>query len=139
LRYAVYESCLDVSFARTGGCIAVLTAPQRKNVTKVVKRDDLIEHAANTRTKLLSSAVKKPFHRLDRRLRQELLAMDGATVLSHDGVVLTAGAIVKVPGGSTAGGRRAAAVQLSRLGLGVKISADGPIVGFRKKKAVLSM
>jgi hypothetical protein len=37
------------------------------------------------------------------------------------------------------GGRRAAAMQLSRLGLAIKISADGPITGFRKKKAIFSL
>ena len=62
--------------------------------------------------------------------------MDGATVLTHTGEVLTAGSIVRVPGGSTGGGRRAAALQLSKLGLAVKISADGPITGFRKRKTI---
>lgn len=140
LRHAIYESCLDVSFARTGGCIAVVNAPLRRDVTRAVRQGDLIEREENTRTKLLSAVIKKkPFHLLDRRLRQELLAVDGATVLSHDGEVLTAGAIVKLPGGSSGGGRRAAAVELSRLGLGVKISADGPIAAFRNRQIVFSM
>ena len=139
LRRAVYESCLDVSFARTGGCVAVLTAADVKHVGKVVKESDLINGQKHTRTKLLAATVKKRFALLDRRLRQELLAMDGATVLSHEGEVLTAGAIVKLPGGSSGGGRRAAAVQLSKYGLGIKISADGPITAFRKRKVEFSM
>lgn len=139
LRHAVYESCLDVSFARTGGCIAVLTAKDERKVGKVVNNRDLIKGKSITRTKLLSCAVKKQFHLLDRRLRQELLAMDGATVLNHKGEVLTAGAIVKLPGGSSGGGRRAAALQLSKHGLGVKISADGPIEAFRKRKVEFTM
>ena len=83
--------------------------------------------------------MRKQFQSLDRRLRQELLAMDGAVVLSHTGDVLTAGAIVNVPGGSTGGGRRAAAKRLSKLGLGIKISADGPIIGFRRNEVILTM
>lgn len=139
VRRAVYESCLDVSFARTGGCIAVLTREGGKSIKKFVTPDDLIAPAQRTRTKLLAAAVKKPFQSLDRRFRQELLGMDGATVLTHKGDVLTAGAIVRVPSGSTSGGRRAAAVQLSRIGLGIKISADGPVIGFRREREIFSL
>ena len=65
--------------------------------------------------------------------------MDGAVILRHTGEVLAAGSIVKVPSGSAGGGRRAAAFQLSRLGLGIKISADGPITGFRKRKEIFHL
>jgi hypothetical protein len=34
------------------------------------------------------------FQQLDRRLRQELLAIDGATIIDHEGVVLAVGAIL---------------------------------------------
>jgi hypothetical protein len=139
LRRAVYESCLDVSFARTGGCIAVLSAKNQARLTRVVQERDLIEDQSHTRTKLLACTVTRPFHRLDRRLRQELISMDGATVLTHTGTVLTSGSIVRVPAGSTGGGRKAAAMQLSALGLAIKISADGPITGFRKRKLIFSL
>jgi hypothetical protein len=139
LRRAVYESSLDVSFARTGGCVAVLTAKSSPRLEKLLANRDLIVHHEQTRTKLLAYAVKRPFQRLDRRLRQELLSMDGATVLTHTGDVLTAGSIVRVPGGSIGGGRRAAALALSTLGLAIKISADGPITGFRNRKSIFSL
>jgi hypothetical protein len=139
LRRAVYESCLDVSFARTGGCVAVLNQTGRAKVSKMINDKDLIERGEQTRTKLLGQVVKKTFQNLDRRLRQELLSMDGATVLTRKGKVLTAGSIVRVPGGSTGGGRRAAAMQLSTLGLAIKISADGPITGFKKKEIIFSL
>ena len=71
-------------------------------------------------------------HLSDRRLRQEILAIDGATILDHNGQILAAGAILKVPGGSSGGGRRAAAVALAALGVGIKVSADGGIEGFRR-------
>jgi hypothetical protein len=108
-------------------------------VSDFIDGKDLIEREEQTRTKLLARVVKKAFQHLDRRLRQELLSLDGATVLTRKGEVLTAGAIVRVPGGSTGGGRRAAAIQLGKLGLAIKISADGPITGFRKKKTIFSL
>lgn len=139
LRRAVYESCLDVSFARSGGCIGVLSQAGRSKVEEFVDSKDLIDRNEQTRTKLLGRVVKKPFQQLDRRLRQELLSMDGATILTRQGEVLTAGAIVRVPGGSTGGGRRAAAMQLSKLGLAMKISADGPITGFKKERTIFAL
>jgi hypothetical protein len=139
LRRAVYESCLDVSFARTGGCVAVLTSVGQAKVGQFLNRNDLIAQNQKPRTKLLSSTVKKAFQDLDRRFRQELLSMDGATVLKQSGEVVTAGSIVRVPSGSAGGGRRAAALQLSRLGLAIKISADGPITGFRNRKEIFSL
>ena len=125
LRKAVYESCLDVSFARAGGCLAVVSAPNVTKAGKMLQDTDRIVSQSGPRTKLLKAIVKKPFHKLDRRLRQELLSMDGATLVTHTGEVLTAGAIIAVPSGSTGGGRKAAALRLSKFGLAIKISADG--------------
>jgi hypothetical protein len=73
----------------------------------------------------------RKFHELDRRLRQELVAIDGATVLSHEGDLLAVGAILKIEGGSASGGRLAAAKTLSSLGVGIKVSQDGGITGYR--------
>jgi hypothetical protein len=117
----------------------VLGANIGAKVKKVLSENDLINKKGNPRTQLLACAIRRPFQHLDRRLRQELLSMDGATVLKNTGEVITAGSIVRVPGGSTAGGRRAAALQLSGLGLGIKISADGPITGFRAGKEIFAL
>jgi len=72
----------------------------------------------------------KPFQNLDRRLRQELVAIDGATLIDYQGKVLAVGAILQIPGGSAGGGRLAAAKALSSLGVGIKVSQDGGILGF---------
>jgi hypothetical protein len=133
LRRAVYESCLDVSFARSGGCIAIVSTSKGSGVKDVLDDKDWISKRQQVRTKLLAEAIDQKFHKLDRRFRQELLSMDGATILSHTGEVLTAGSIISVPGGSSGGGRRAAAMALSDLGVAIKISADGPITGFKSK------
>ena len=54
----------------------------------------------------------KPFHELGRKLRQELVSMDGATVIDSDGTIIAAGAILKIEAGSEGGGRQAAATTL---------------------------
>ena len=58
-------------------------------------------------------------------------------VLDHTGVILAAGAIIEVPSGSVGGGRTAAALRLSTIGLGVKVSQDGTITGFRGGELIL--
>jgi hypothetical protein len=136
LKEAIYETCLDVSFARTGGCIAVLSKQNVPKLRQYVNSEDIIDETLTVKTTLLSKAVRgDTFQAIDRRLRLELLSMDGATIVDHQGNILAAGAIVKVPSGSSGGGgRKAAARQLSKLGLGIKISSDGPVSGFRAKK-----
>ncbi len=142
LKNSVYQTCLDASFARSGGCIAMLTRDGERDLRrkKIISRDDIIENKRICRTKLLEKVVGgKSFQSLDRLLRQELMAIDGAIVLDNQGKIITVGAIVKVPGGSTGGGRKAAAINLSKFGLGIKISSDGPITGFKDKDEVFSL
>jgi hypothetical protein len=139
VRTAIYESCLDVSFARTGGCLAVVLKGEEDTFPKLVKEQDRIDDAKSFKARLFKMAGSRPFQELDRRLRQELLALDGAVILDRDGQILAAGAIVKVEGGSEGGGRLAAAKGLSSLGLGIKISEDGPIDIFKKGTRVLEI
>ena len=73
----------------------------------------------------------KKFHELDRKLRLELLGIDGATIIDYDGSILAVGAIIKIEAGSLGGGRLAAAKTLSNYGISIKVSADGSIEGFR--------
>jgi hypothetical protein len=133
IRKAIYETCLDASFARTGACIGVVSSSKKAKWSGVVvNRDDHVQREESVKAKAIARMIEnQQFHKLDRRLRQELVAVDGATVLSHDGDILAVGAILKIPGGSTSGGRLAAAKALSALGLGVKVSQDGGIVGYR--------
>jgi len=132
IRKAVYESCLDASFARTGACIGIVTSNNRTKWKALVPRtEDRLADQSSTKTRALVRMINgQSFQNLDRRMRMEILAIDGATLIDHDGHVLAAGAILKIPGGSESGGRRAAAKALSKLGVGVKVSADGGIAGF---------
>ncbi len=131
LRASVYETCLDVSFARTGGCIAITSSAAASRLRQIVHNDDRLG-ASTVKSRCLEQIVNVPFPEMDRRLRQELVAIDGATILDHNGKLLAAGAIVEVPPGSRAGARRAAAEALSKYGLAVKISHDGGMVGFKR-------
>lgn len=76
----------------------------------------------------------KPFHELSRKLRQELVSMDGAVVIDSEGVIIAAGAILKIEAGSEGGGRLAAATTLSKYGVAIKISQDGIIKAFYPDK-----
>ena len=76
----------------------------------------------------------KPFHELSRKLRQELVSMDGATVIDSDGTIIAVGAILKIEAGSDGGGRLAAATTLSKYGIAIKISQDGILKAFYQDK-----
>ena len=134
VKQALYETLLDVSFARSGGCLSVVHGANHHKLAGMVSSDDLIVPPASaipsTKGKLISCAVGCDFTQLDRRVRAELLALDGATIIDHLGALLAVGAIVQIQAGSTGGGRLAAAKTLAGLGLGVKISQDGQVRGF---------
>ena len=72
----------------------------------------------------------RPFHELGRKLRQEMVSMDGATVIDSDGTIIAVGAILKIEAGSEGGGRQAAATTLSKYGIAIKISQDGILKAF---------
>jgi len=79
------------------------------------------------------------FPKLDRKLRAELIAMDGACVVDWKGRVRAVGAIIQNDSGSAGGGRTAAAKKLSKYGFAVKVSTDGYIEAFVKEKNVYSV
>lgn len=134
IRLAIYETCLDASFARTGACIGVIAGAHTDEWQRLVAEEDQLQNKGSVKTRAISKMIRgRKFNQLDRRLRQELSAVDGATVLSHKGELLAVGAILRITGGSTGGGRLAAAKALSRLGLGIKVSQDGGISGFRER------
>ena len=76
----------------------------------------------------------KPFHELSRKLRQELVSMDGATIIDNDGNIIAIGAIIKIEAGSEGGGRLAAASTLAKYGISIKISQDGNLTAFYSDK-----
>lgn len=137
---AIYLSALDTSFAHTGGCVAIIDDQyidivQRQCFPKdSLDNEDSLSEKKSIIKRLISTGSidgeKQYFQYLDRKLRLELLSLDGATVLDSSGKILCVGAIVKVDSGSDEGGRMAAAKELAKYGLAMKISMDGSIQCF---------
>lgn len=133
LRRAIYETALDASFARTGACIGVIASGSMRAAEEMIVDTDWLSKGLSDKAKAVACIVNgRKFSELDRPLRLELAAIDGTTVIDHQGNVIAVGAIPKIKGGSTSGGRTAAAKHLALLGLGVKISQDGAIFGYRR-------
>lgn len=77
----------------------------------------------------------KYFGDINRKLRNELVGLDGATIIQKDGRIVSFGAIIQSKKGSSGGGRGAAAKTLSQYqGLSVKISTDGYIEVYIKSE-----
>lgn len=96
-------------------------------------REDNMVKSAN----LIKIIDDRKFYELDRKLRLELMSIDGATVIDAEGNIMAVGAIIKIEAGSTGGGRLAAAKTLSKYGMSIKISNDGRMEGFRMDKMKL--
>ena len=78
--------------------------------------------------------ANRPFQELSRKLRQELVSMDGATVIDSDGNIIAIGAIIKIEAGSEGGGRLAATQTLAKYGVAIKISQDGNLTALYSDK-----
>lgn len=139
LRKAIYETILDVSFARTGGCLAVVRLADVKQLVveegtsgqSVIKRDDLVKKPTSLKSRTISCLVRgQKFQNLDRIARKEMTGIDGATIITRQGEILAVGAIIKIEGGSTGGGRLAATKTLAAYGTAIKVSADGMVEAF---------
>jgi hypothetical protein len=68
-----------------------------------------------------------------------LASIDGATLISTTGELLAYGAVVPSRPSGSEGARSSAAKELSRHGLVIKISADGPMTLLEKGEQVLEM
>lgn len=78
------------------------------------------------------------FQKLSRSQRLELLNMDGATILDHEGRILGVGVIFPLKSADQTGGRESAARTLAQFGCAFKVSQDGPVslYGYEKTNHV---
>lgn len=76
------------------------------------------------------------FPDIGRKLRSELISLDGACIINCAGEVYSFGAIIRYDSGSPTGGRGAAASKLSAYGMAVKISTDGYLELYVNQKKV---
>lgn len=127
----VYLSALDVSFRRSGGCIGIISKNKYNEHKNLIGENDILINDKNTpKQKFFMELINKyeKFQNIPRKIRQEIIGIDGATIIDETGKLLCIGAILHITGGSTGGGgRTAAAKAIARHGLGIKISNDGKI------------
>jgi len=137
LRQAVYESCLDLSFSRSGACIGVIQKGKEHQLQKDerIHDNDRLALGTSVKSRIIGDRCRNlTFPGIDRRIRQEILSIDGATVLDASGQIIAAGSILRLSAGSEGGARLAAAKCLSQYGLAVKVSSDGEIDVFGTSK-----
>lgn len=146
----IYLTCLDVAFARTGGCLAVCHRSSLHDLKKCINHNDIHkefykgerEYYHNKRLVLEDVVINKtPFHEMCRKARQELLGVDGATVILTDGRFVTTGAIMDNKFKNElkdmhGGARTKIAMKLSEFGIAIKISADGYIECFKNQEHI---
>jgi len=147
----IYLTCLDVAFARTGGCFAICLDENIKKIKKDINSFDLhrpFKHRKkgakiDSKRYILEDIIvnKKTFDLLGRKARQELLGVDGATVMSTDWKFITTGAIIdnkitKSDEDLHGGARTKIAKKLSNYGVAIKISADGCIECYKDMKNI---
>lgn len=142
----IYCTLLDVSFSHTGGCLAIVVPNAKADEISTIIKDrfDLsitgnspqgISEESKEKIEVLKYLLAdnnsiRSFFNIEKPLRKEILSLDGATVVSLDGSFYCAGSIVSVPGGSSSGGRAAAAKRLAQIGVGIKVSEDGYIEAY---------
>ena len=104
---------------------------KKKNITfnEYIDQNKLVKSAC-----LRECIDNRKFHELNRKLRQEIASVDGATIIDNDGTIIAVGAIVQIEAGSSGGGRLAATRTLAKYGVAIKISADGIMQGFIKDR-----
>lgn len=144
MKKALSQTCIDVAFRRTGACIGILRLQEEKETTELSLLDkrDILALISSDKTKFFNKLINnKKFQDLPQELRQELVAVDGATILDREGNIIAVGAILNLNSDSFAqddekrqGGRNTAAKQLAYYGVGIKVSADGGITAWQRSK-----
>lgn len=150
-RKNIYLTCLDVAFARTGGCLAICAEKEIDHLLENINKLDI--HKPYRNSEIVCSLDKryflediiiknKMFEDLGRKARQELLGIDGATVITTNGQFITTGAIMdnstkeKESIDLHGGARTKIAKKLSQYGVAIKISADGYIECYQNNERV---
>lgn len=105
----------------------------------IVEEDDDFESYIGNNSLVKTASVReciagRKFHELSRKFRQEIVGVDGATIIDYDGTIIATGAILKIEAGSSGGGRLAATKTMARYGVALKVSADGIIEAYVKDK-----
>ena len=125
-----YEKKKEIELEEAGKLYNVATSAQTRKKYNFTYEQFLNTNRC-TKTKCLRKIIEgRKFQELGRKMREELVGMDGATVIDFDGSIIAVGAILKIEAGSNEGGRLAAATNLAKYGVSIKISQDGQMQGF---------
>lgn len=140
------RSAIDLSFEHRGALFCVLD--KARDLADMVP-----DHKKKTRANRI---LRKTLYGLnikqwqyERQLITSAAATDGAVILSPDGKVLDVACMIgpcinriqdlELKDPSTPGSRSSAAWRASLYGLSLKVSADGPIVGYRMGEQILQI
>ena len=143
LALRLFETALDLADMREGALLVVIRDPA--DVAKVVAPADRLDFMATpstadmpSRRDLLRLIEGRSATALDPSVLEALASLDGATMVTRDGNLLAAGAILRhLPledhaneGGIVEGARTSAALSASGFGPVLKVSEDGIITFF---------
>lgn len=112
---------------------------------KISKEDYLVREKDIKKKIMKRQMIKyliedKNFINIDKKLKCELIGLDGACIINKNGKILSFGAIIQNDPGSSGGGRGAAAKKLSNYGgFAIKISTDGYIEVYVDSRKVYSI
>jgi hypothetical protein len=149
----LFNTLLDVSFSHKGCCLGIVDTGKIHQIRKIIYPidrfdiegktlpDDLPEKMLKREAiiHLLKSCKTDNFFDLDYSLREELLGLDGATIIDTDGKIIAIGAILtRISHDDAGGGRSAAAKTLSHYGIGIKVSTDGGITVIKSNQKIYS-
>jgi DNA integrity scanning protein DisA with diadenylate cyclase activity len=140
LKKAIFQTCIDVSFAKTGCVIGIVDSKINFNLSNLISNSISEDKEYQKKVNVINGLLKKrKFQLVERELRKELASIDGCVIIDNIGKIICIGSILKISGGSLGGGRTAAAVAISKYGIGIKVSMDGYIQLFRngEKKQIL--
>ena len=143
LALRLFQTALDLADTREGALFVIARDPAA--VSQIVAQADRLDLPIATpsspdmpsRRDLLHLLEGRSATELDPGVLSALASLDGATVVTRDGRLLAAGAILRhlaaddlVGGGIVEGARTSAALSASRVGPVLKVSEDGVITFF---------
>ena len=114
-----------INYLKTKGAsdsVAEKEAKKRKNKKEVLSI--LLNNKYN---------MSPMFVDVERKLRSDIAALDGALIINNKGEIIACGTIISGDKGSSGGGRSTAAKTLSDYGFAIKVSTDGYIELFVKR------
>lgn len=137
---AVYRAAIDVSFRRTGALFVILRSA--KCLGEIVRKSDRISDTNRSQIhRALDDCVQSSnVYSLPRAVVADLAGIDGAVVLDATGRILAYGAVLEPKRQpktrDSEGARTKAALAASRVGLAVKVSADGDITAYKNEEKI---